>query len=55
MMCDARAGEAHAVLRFWIRRIFRIAPLYYVWLAFMVVRNYGTHRSWDQAKRFCHS
>lgn len=41
MTRDERAGEANPDLRFLVRRFFRIAPLYYCWLVFMVVRNYG--------------
>lgn len=41
MMRDARNDEDRPDLRFLLRRFFRIAPLYYCWLVFMVVRNYG--------------
>lgn len=41
MTRDARDSETHPDLQFLVRRFFRIAPLYYCWLVFMIVRNYG--------------
>ena len=41
MTRDARDSEDRPDLRFLVRRFFRIAPLYYCWLVFMVIHNYG--------------
>lgn len=34
-----RAGEPHAILCFYVRRIFRIAPLFYAWLLLSICRD----------------
>jgi peptidoglycan/LPS O-acetylase OafA/YrhL len=38
---DRRKHEPHRTLRFYLRRFFRIVPLYYVWLAIRVCRTWG--------------
>jgi peptidoglycan/LPS O-acetylase OafA/YrhL len=41
-LCHAlrsRQGEPRAITRFYVRRFFRIAPLFYSWLAFMIWQN----------------
>jgi peptidoglycan/LPS O-acetylase OafA/YrhL len=38
---QAQLGEPQAYTRFYIRRIFRILPLYYAWLALMVALFWG--------------
>jgi peptidoglycan/LPS O-acetylase OafA/YrhL len=38
---DRRKHEPHRTVRFYLRRFFRIVPLYYVWLGVMVCKIWG--------------
>lgn len=40
LSADARRSEPSPVLSYYLRRLFRIAPLYYVWLAISCFRDY---------------
>lgn len=51
MTRDARDHEDRPDLRFLVRRFFRIAPLFYCWLIFMVIRNYGFTGFFDLKER----
>ena len=46
----ARRGEPRPVLRFYLRRFFRIAPLYYLWLFFMAVQMWGLLGLWHRLR-----
>ena len=41
MTLDGRQEAPHSTYNFYVRRIFRIVPLYYVWLSIMVVWFWG--------------
>jgi len=45
---DARRDEPQLKRRFYLRRILRIVPLYFCWLAFMIPWTYGTDWLGDQ-------
>ena len=52
---DQRKAERGSVLYFYLRRIFRIVPLYYLWFALMCLTHYGIHflpALWDNKKVF---
>jgi peptidoglycan/LPS O-acetylase OafA/YrhL len=45
----SRADEPHALTRFYLRRVFRIVPLFLIWLTIMVLlgrMGFGEHYGW---------
>ena len=47
---QVREREPHAIKRFYLRRVFRIVPLFYVWLIASLVRDkflFGVTHSWQ--------
>lgn len=44
MSAESRRAEQHSIINFYIRRFFRIAPLFYFWIVLTCIRD---HYVWE--------